>query len=79
MIMKKTTYNILRWAAVIACIMVSMILLFAEPVTESNYTEWMLVLVCMKLAGVIIGAVAVALSGKLCRVAKTTKGEENER
>ena len=79
MIMKKTTYNILRWAAVIACIMVSMILLFAEPVTESNYTEWMLVFVCMKAAGVIVGAVAVGIAGHLTNVVKTIKGEENER
>ena len=77
--MKKTTYNILRWVAVIACIMVSMILLFAEPVTENNYTEWMIVFVCMKAAGVIVGAVAVGLAGKLNGIVKTTKGEENER
>ena len=77
--MKKATYNILRWAAVIACIMVSMILLFAEPVTESNYTEWMLVFVCMKAVGVIVGAVAVGIAGHLTNVVKTIKGEENER
>ena len=63
---KKSVLNVTRWAAVIVCTFVCMILLMAEPVTEEmSMKQWIVTFIAMKVGAIVCGAVAFWLAGKL--------------
>ena len=75
---RKSVLNVMRWASVIACTFVCMILLMAEPVTEEmSMKQWMTVFVCMKAGAIISGAVAFRLAGKLNEIVGNFCGHED--
>ena len=74
---KKTLINVMRWAAVIACTFVCMILLMAEPVTEEmSMKQWIVTFVAMKVGAIVCGAVAFGLAGRLKEITKNFMKEE---
>lgn len=76
--MKAKILNYGRWAAVVVCTILCMVLTMAEPVTEGHYSEWMVLFVAMKAAGIVCGAVALGLAGKLRDILKVG-AEETEK
>ena len=74
---KKSVLNVRRWAAVIACTFVCMILLMAEPVTEEmSMKQWIVTFVAMKVGAIVCGAVAFGLAGKLKDIVDNFRMEE---
>ena len=74
---KKSVLNVMRWAAVIACTFVCMILLIAEPVTEEmSMKQWIVTFVAMKVGAVVCGAVAFGLAGRLKDIMENFRKEE---
>lgn len=74
---KKSVLNVMRWAAVIACTFVCMILLMAEPVTEEmSMKQWIVTFVAMKVGAVVCGAVAFGLAGRLKDIMENFRKEE---
>ena len=74
---KKSVLNVMRWAAVIACTFVCMILLMAEPVTEEmSMKQWIVTFVAMKVGAIVCGAVAFGLAGKLKDIVDNFRMEE---
>ena len=74
---KKSVLNVMRWAAVIACTFVCMILLMAEPVTEEmSMKQWIVTFVAMKVGAIVCGAVAFGLAGKLKDIMENFRREE---
>lgn len=74
---KKSVLNVTRWAAVIACTFVCMILLMAEPVTEEiSMKQWIVTFVAMKFGAIVCGAVAFGMAGKLKDIMENFRKEE---
>lgn len=74
---KKSVLNVMRWAAVIACTFVCVILLMAEPVTEEmSMKQWIVTFVAMKVGAVVCGAVAFGLAGRLKDIMENFRKEE---
>ena len=76
--MKKSAINAIKWLAVFACSVISLILLMAEPISENepDMAVWMMTFVAMKFGAVICGVVALALAGKLNEIVKAIGKEE---
>ena len=73
----KNVLNVMRWAAVIACTFVCMILLMAEPVTEEmSMKQWIVTFIAMKAGAIVCGAVAFGLAGKLKDIMENFMKEE---
>ena len=74
---KKSVLNVMRWAAVIACTFVCMILLMAEPVTEEmSMKQWIVTFVAMKVGAIVCGAVAFWMAGKLKDIMENFRRED---
>ena len=74
---KEIVLEVIRWACVLLCTMVCMVLIMAEPLTEGYTTaEWLLNFFAMKFGAVACGIIALSLAGKLQSVIDTCKNKE---